>query len=148
MAMRTAQPLAQEDAQREGCESHAFHPDLLANWAKPHQADPTTGTLTFKRLDGATFTNGREGCPSKELFARYALPAHDVLGELSAMTEIDEAKLLAGEINESDWGRIASAFVILKDRFDEASWNRLVELLGQIDKAYCERAEQAEVAAA
>lgn len=137
-----------EDAQREGCESHAFHPDLLANWAKPHQADPTTGTLTFKRLDGATFTNGREGCPSKELFARYALPAHDVLGELSAMTEIDEAKLLAGEINESDWGRIASAFVILKDRFDEASWNRLVELLGQIDKAYCERAEQAEVAAA
>lgn len=99
-------------------------------------------------MDGATFTNGREGCPSKELFARYALPAHDVLGELSAMTEIDEAKLLAGEINESDWGRIASAFVILKDRFDEASWNRLVELLGQIDKAYCERAEQAEVAAA
>lgn len=128
-----------EDAQREGCESHAFHPDLLANWAKPHQADPSTGTLTFKRLDGATFTNGREGCPSKELFARYALPTHDVLGELSATSGIDETKLLAGEINESDWGRIASAFVMLKDRFDEPSRNRLVELLGQIDKAYCER---------
>jgi len=137
-----------EGIQREGCESHAFHPDLLANWAKPHQADPATGTLTFKRLDGATFTNGREGCPSKELFARYALPAHDVLGELSAVTEIDEAKLLAGEITESDWGRIASAFVMLKDRFDESSTNRLVELLGQIDKAYCERSQQAEVTAA
>ena len=137
-----------EDAQREGCESHAFHPDLLANWAKPHQADPSTGTLTFKRLDGATFANGREGCPSKELFARYALPAHDVLAELSATTGIDETKLLAGEINESDWDRIASAFVVLKDRFDEASRNRLVDLLGQIDKAYCERSQQAEVAAA
>jgi len=128
-----------EDAQREGCESHAFHPDLLANWAKPHQADPSTGTMTFKRLDGSTFTNGREGGPSKELFARYALPAHDVLGELSATTGIDEAKLLAGEINESDWGRIASAYITLQDRFDEASRNRLVELLRQVDKAYCER---------
>lgn len=128
-----------EGIQCEGCESHAFHPDLLANWAKPHQADPTTGTLTFRRLDGATFANGREGCPSKELFARYALPAHDVLGELSSVSEIDEAKLLAGEITESDWGRIASAFVMLKDRFDESSTNRLVNLLGQIDKAYCER---------
>jgi len=137
-----------EDAQREGCESHAFHPDLLANWAKPHQADPTTGALTFRRLDGATFANGREGCPSKELFARYALPAHDVLGELSVASGIDEAKLLAGEITESDWGRIASAFVMLKDRLDESSTNRLVELVGQIDKAYCERSQQAEVAAA
>ena len=90
--------------------------DLLANWAKPHQADPTTGTLTFKRLDGATFTNGREGCRAKSCSLVTPYPPHDVLGELSAMTEIDEAKLLAGEINESDWGRIASAFVILKDR--------------------------------
>ena len=131
--------------QRNGCESHAFHPDLLSNWANPQRADKKTGAITFKRFDGVIFVNGRDGCQSKEVFTLYAPLDHDVLAELSASTGIGSNKLLDGELAEEDWLRVFSVAVTLSERIDERSRKHLIELVDQIDKAYCKRLE-AEVA--
>lgn len=128
-----------------GCDHHAYHPDLLANHAQAVNANPKTGVITFKRKDGSEVLNGSTGLKSRDWLAQTApVPAgpalleDDVLVELATDSTIPAESLLAGDMDESDWGKLTSAVSQFWDRWkgDEPKLARLRNLIEVIDSAY------------
>ena len=138
-----------------GCHHHAFHPDLLANHAEAIAADTKTGMITFRRKsDGATWDNGINGLHSRDWQAQQTaqpatLPtkpplADDVLASLALEMVTEPAHLLTGDLDESDWDRMANACIRLSRAWegDERRKKTLAALIEQIDAAYYALAEK------
>ena len=132
-------------AQHAACPNHVWHPDLLANHAEAIGANPKTGAITFKRKDGTTVEIGLNATASRQMLADSvpapAAPApleDEVLIELATDSAIPAETLLAGDLEDGDWGKLTSAVSQFWDRWkgDEPKLARLRNLIEVIDSAY------------
>lgn len=150
------------DGDQAGCDHHAFHPDLLANTAEPVNADPKTGTITFRRKsDGATWDNGLNGLKSADWikinkeFAENSqknaeFSIHDenkVLTALAAESAIPADALLSGALDEADWNQVTDACIRLCHAWtgEDRRKRTLAALIEQMDSAYYALAERVQI---
>ena len=134
--------------QRAACDAHVYHPDLLANIAKPIAANNQTGSITFRRNDGVVIEIGRGAVSSRRLLAESnPIPAQepdDVLEELAIGSEIPAENLIAGRVTEEQWPQISAAVSAFWSRWqhDEPRLARLRNLLDVIDGTYLKLMDQ------
>ena len=145
------------DVQRTGCDQHLYHPEIL------HFLQPVNGNLEqnwveyqFKGIpDGPVIKNGpaeHGGTASAALYAgQQPAPAiaeapdeapaiqQAILSELSIDSTIPIPKLIAGDLDERDWGKVTSAVGCFYDRWKDqpAKLAGLHNLIEVIDSAYC-----------
>ena len=135
-------------AQQAACPNHAWHPDLLANYAEAIGANPQTGSITFKRKDGSTVEIGMGATSSRQLLAEsapIAAPVVDeVLEELATESAIPAETLLSGQVDEEEWPKFTQAVTGFWDRWnhDQPRMARLRNLIEVIDGAYCRLMER------
>ncbi len=95
------------DAQRAACDSHVWHPDLLANHAEAIGANPATGAITFRRKDGSTVEIGKGATSSRQMLAESGPveppPTDDVLEELATLSTIPAESLMSGQVEDDEW---------------------------------------------
>ena len=156
------------DAQREGCDQHLYHPEILSH-VSPVNGNMDQGWIAYQLEDGASFTNGNPLCggtPSQRLYAAQhapkaesmAMPEEpsidalqaDVLTEISADSAIPTGILLSGDLPETEWPKVTEAVVRFSSRWDKEQqperYRALKALIEVIDSAYMALAEKADAA--
>lgn len=127
-------------AQRAACPGHVYHPDLLESH-EPISANPKTGSITFRRIDGTKVEIGLGGTSTGQLLAESIAAIDDeVLAELAQLSTVPAETLLAGQLDEvNGWPKLTSSVCQFWDRWnhDDARMARLRALIAKIDMAYC-----------
>lgn len=129
-------------AQTAACDSHVWHPDLLANHGEAIGANPATGAITFRRQDGSTVEIGKGATSSRTMLAESGPieppPADDVLTEISVAMELPEQQIISGQLTESDFPKLTQAVSGFWSRWnhDLPKMARLRNLIEVVDGAY------------